>query len=232
NFYCSSVRLQSLHASAVFCDDNPEVVSVSSEEIRANDELTDQPLEETPEAAAEDSELDEGNVTEEQVAQEEAAAEPDQEEEPSLDVQLERAEARADEYLESLQRERASFQNYRKRVEAERAQQAERVRGDVLLRLLPVLDDFYRATEAVPEDSRDSWYEGILLILRKLERFLEDQGVQEIPALGEKFDPNFHEAVGVDDSTDAEPETIVDVLQRGYQQNDRVLRPALVRVAQ
>ncbi len=205
---------------------------MSSEEIRANDELTDQPLEETPEAAAEDSELDEGNVTEEQVAQEEAAAEPDQEEEPSLDVQLERAEARADEYLESLQRERASFQNYRKRVEAERAQQAERVRGEVLLKLLPVLDDFYRATEAVPEDSRDSWYEGILLILRKLERFLEDQGVKEIPALGEKFDPNFHEAVGVVDSTDAEPETIVEVLQRGYQHNDRVLRPALVRVAQ
>ena len=145
-------------------------------------------------------------MTEEQVAQEEAAAEPDQEEEPSLDVQLERAEARADEYLESLQRERASFQNYRKRVEAERAQQAERVRGEVLLKLLPVLDDFYRATEAVPEDSRDSWYEGILLILRKLERFLEDQGVKEIPALGEKFDANFHEAVGVVDSTDAEPE--------------------------
>ena len=205
---------------------------MSSEEIRANDELTDQPLEETPEAAAEDSELDEGNVTEEQVAQEEAAAEPDQEEEPSLDVQLERAEARADEYLESLQRERASFQNYRKRVEAERAQQAERVRGEVLLKLLPVLDDFYRATEAVPEDSRDSWYEGILLILRKLERFLEDQGVKEIPALGEKFDPNFHEAVGVVGSTDAEPETIVEVIQRGYQHNDRVLRPALGRVAQ
>lgn len=212
----------------MFCDNNPEVVSVSSEEIRANDDLTEQPLEESAEAAAKDAPED-GTVTEEQI--QEAAAESSQEEEASLDVQLERAEARADEYLESLLRERASFQNYRKRIEAERGLHAERVRGDVVLRLLPVLDDFYRAVEAVPEDQRDSWYEGILLILRKFERFLEEQGVTEIPALGARFDPNFHEVVGVDDSADAEPETVTDVLQRGYQQNGRVLRPALVRVA-
>lgn len=212
----------------MFCDKNPEVVSVSSEEIRANDDLTEQPQEESAEAAAKDAPED-GTVTEEQI--QEAAAESSQEEEASLDVQLERAEARADEYLESLLRERASFQNYRKRIEAERGLHAERVRGDVVLRLLPVLDDFYRAVEAVPDDQRDSWYEGILLILRKFERFLEEQGVTEIPALGARFDPNFHEVVGVDDSADAEPETVTEVLQRGYQQNGRVLRPALVRVA-
>lgn len=213
----------------MFCDKNPEVVSVSSEEIRANDDLTEQPLEESAEAAAKDAPED-GTVTEEQI-QEAAAESSQEEEEASLDVQLERAEARADEYLESLLRERASFQNYRKRIEAERGLHAERVRGDVVLRLLPVLDDFYRAVEAVPDDQRDSWYEGILLILRKLERFLEEQGVTEIPALGARFDPNFHEVVGVDDSADAEPETVTEVLQRGYQQNGRVLRPALVRVA-
>lgn len=207
---------------------------MSSEDIRANEERSDQPLdqplEETPDAAANGA-PEGGNVTEEQIAHD-AAAESDLEEEPSLDVQLERAEARAEEYLDSLQRERASFKNFRKRVEAERTQQADRVRGEVLLKLLPVLDDFYRATEAVPDDQRDSWYEGVMLILRKLERFLEDQGVTEIPALGAKFDPNFHEAIGVDGSADAEPETVVEVVQRGYQQNNWVLRPALVRVAQ
>ncbi len=203
---------------------------MSSEDIRTNDERSDQPREDTPEAAA-GSAPEGDNITEAQIAQD-AATESDLEEEASLDVQLERAEARAEEYLDSLQRERASFQNYRKRVEAERSQQADRMRGDVLLKLLPVLDDFYRATEAVPDDQRDSWYEGVLLILRKLERFLEDQGVTEIPALGAKFDPNFHEAIGVDGSADAEPETIVEVVLRGYQHNDRVLRPALVRVAQ
>jgi len=201
---------------------------VSSEEIRANDDLTGQPPEQPAEAAANGMPED-GTVTEEQF--QEAAAESSQEEEPSLGVQLERAEARADEYLESLQRERASFQNYRKRIEAERALHAERVRGDIVLKLLPVLDDFYRAVEAVPENQRDSWYEGIVLILRKLERFLEEQGVTEIPALGARFDPKFHEVVGVDDSANAEPETVTEVLQRGYQQNGRVLRPALVRVA-
>lgn len=207
---------------------------MSSEEIRANDDLTEQsPTDQSPEESAEAAASgapEDGTVMEEQI--EEAAAESSLEEEPSLDVQLERAEARADEYLESLQRERASFQNYRKRIEAERSMHAEQVRGDVVLKLLPVLDDFYRATEAVPEDQRDSWYEGILLILRKLERFLEEQGVTEIEALGARFDPNLHEVVGVDDGADAEPETVTEVLQRGYQHKNRVLRPALVRVAQ
>ena len=196
---------------------------MSSEEYRANDDLNEEPrpeAEDVAEAAPVDAEAAEGQP-----------AEASLEEENSLDLRLERAEAQAGEYLESLQRERASFQNYKKRVEAERGAQAERVRGDVLLQLLPVLDDFYRATDAVPDDQRDGWYEGVLLIQRKLERFLEEQGVTEIQALGERFDPNFHEAVGVDTESDAEPETITEVLQRGYRQKDRVLRPALVRVA-
>lgn len=196
---------------------------MSSEEYRANDDLNEElrpEAEDVAEAALVDAEAAEGQP-----------AEASLEEENSLDLRLERAEAQAGEYLESLQRERASFQNYKKRVEAERGAQAERVRGDVLLKLLPVLDDFYRATDAVPDDQRDGWYEGVLLIQRKLERFLEEQGVTEIQALGERFDPNFHEAVGVDTESDAEPETITEVLQRGYRQKDRVLRPALVRVA-
>lgn len=153
----------------------------------------------------------------------------DQEE--SLTVQLERAEARAEEYLDSLQRERASFQNYKKRVERERVDQSRVIAGNLLLKLLPVLDDFYRATEAVPEEKHDDWYQGTLMIQRKLERLLEEEGVTEIKALGEPFDPNFHEAVGMDETTDAESGTVTTVLQRGYKLGDRVLRPAMVRVA-
>jgi len=196
---------------------------VSSEEYRANDDLNEElrpEAEDVAEAALVDAEAAEGQP-----------AEANLEEDISLNLKLERAEAQAEDYLESLQRERASFQNYKKRIEAERGAQAERIRGDVLLRLLPVLDDFYRATDAVPDDQRNGWYEGVLLIQRKLERFLEEQGVSEIQALGERFDPNFHEAVGVDTDSDAAPETITEVLQRGYRQKDRVLRPALVRVA-
>ncbi|MBN1680552.1 MAG: nucleotide exchange factor GrpE [Anaerolineae bacterium] len=148
-----------------------------------------------------------------------------------LDVQLEQAENRAQEYLDGLQRERASFQNYKKRVERERAELRRVVSGTLLLKLLPVLDDFERAMSAIPEEERSEWFDGITLIQRKFERFLDDEGIKRIKALGETFDPNFHEAIGVDNDTDAETDTITEVLQPGYLYGDVVLRPARVRVA-
>jgi molecular chaperone GrpE len=144
---------------------------------------------------------------------------------------LEQAEARAAEYLDSLQRERASFQNYRKRVERERAEQAELQASRLLLKLLPILDDFDRAIAAIPEEERNQWFEGVALIQRKLERFMADEGVTEIAALGQAFDPALHEAVAVVHDADAESGTILDVMQRGYLHSGRVLRPALVHVA-
>lgn len=149
----------------------------------------------------------------------------------ALADQLEKAQTLAGEYLDSLQRERAAFQNYKKRVERERAEHSQNVASDLLLRLLPTLDDFYRAMDAVPQGGRDDWFEGVALILRKLERFLADEGVVEIEALGQLFDPAFHEAIGVDSDSGAESGTVTQVVQRGYRLGDRVLRPALVRVA-
>jgi len=169
----------------------------------------------------------------EQVAEAAEAADAVAEDAASdLATRLEEVQARADEYLDSLQRERATFQNYKKRVERERNAQAQAIAGNLLLKLLPTLDDFHRAIEAVPEDARDQWFEGMELILRKLERFLSDEGVTEIDALGKPFDPAYHEAVGVDQDTDAESGTITQVLQRGYMHGERVLRPAMVRVAE
>ncbi len=152
--------------------------------------------------------------------------------EDNVTARLEQAEARAAEYLDSLQRERAAFQNYKRRIERERADQAKVAEARLLLKLLPVLDDFYRAMDAVPEDQHNEWYEGVALILRKLERYLQDEGVTEIEALGKPFDPTYHEAVGVDTESEAESGTVTAVLQRGYMYGERVLRPALVRVAQ
>lgn len=149
-----------------------------------------------------------------------------------LTAQLEQAELRAEEYLDSLKRERASFQNYRKRVEHERVEQQRMATGNVLMKLLPILDDFHRAMDAIPDEQRNEWFEGVALIQRKLERFMQDEGVTEIDALGQVFDPNFHEAVGVDGDTGAESGTVTQVLQRGYKHGDRVLRPAMVRVAE
>ena len=149
-----------------------------------------------------------------------------------LTAQLEQAELRAEEYLDSLKRERASFQNYRKRVEHERVEQQRMATGNVLMKLLPILDDFHRAMDAIPDEQRNEWFEGVALIQRKLERFMQDEGVTEIDALGQAFDPNFHEAVGVDGDAGAESGTVTQVLQRGYKHGDRVLRPAMVRVAE
>lgn len=166
-------------------------------------------------------------------AAESVAEEPTTEEgEPSLSELLQQAESRAEEYLESLKRERASFQNYRKRVEHERVEQQRMATGNVLMKLLPILDDFHRAMDAIPDDQHNEWFEGVALIQRKLERLLQDEGVTEIEALGQEFDPNVHEAVGVDTDTDAKSGTVTQVLQRGYRHGDRVLRPAMVRVAQ
>lgn len=170
--------------------------------------------------------------------QEPSAATPDDREmaagetsaaEEDVNVRLEEAENRAADYLDSLQRERAAFQNFKKRVEREREEQRRVVEADVLLKLLPIMDDFHRAMDNVPPG--DTWAEGVGLIQRKLERFLEDSGVTEMDVLGEEFDPTYHEAIGVDQGTGAAPGTITQVLQRGYLYRDRVLRPALVRVA-
>jgi molecular chaperone GrpE len=207
----------------ILCGSGGQAVSMDDQN------LTDEPLEQPLDAA---DELTEPAADTDDGAAGEAVTSPSTiEEEIPLDVQLERAEARAAEYLDSLQRERASFQNYRKRVERDRIEQTRAISGELVLRLLPVLDDFYRAMDAVPEQGRDQWFEGVTLILRKLERFLADEGVTEIQALGQPFDPAYHEAVGVDDGAEAESGTVIAVLQRGFLLGDRVLRPALVRVA-
>lgn len=195
------------------------------DEQQLNDDQAGLPASETENASS-------ANGQEAAADTEIADAGPALDKENDLSIKLEQAEARAGEYLESLQRERASFQNYRKRVEQERSEQGRVIAGALLTKLLPVLDDFYRAVDAVPEAERDQWFEGISLILRKFERYLENEGVSEIEALGQPFDPNVHEAVGVDDGSDAESGTVTAVMQRGYRIGDRVLRPVMVRVAE
>ncbi len=200
-----------------------ELLEDEAAEVAAEDELD---VETQADDASEPTEDVVADVVEETA---EIAAE---DEEDSLETLLDAAETRAAEYLDSLQRERATFQNYKKRVERERAEQAQQITRGILLRLLPTIDDFHRAMDAVPEGERDQWFEGINLIQRKLEQFLTNEGVTVIEADGAEFDPNFHEAIGVDADTDAESGTITMVLQRGYMHNERVLRPAMVRVAE
>lgn len=140
--------------------------------------------------------------------------------------------AKVEEYKNALQRERADFQNFRKRTERENEALRAKLGTEALLKFLPVVDDFERAMEAIPQEQRQSEaLKGFHLILRKLQAILEAEGIKSIHPLGEPFDPNFHEAIGMDETSDYESQHISAVLQKGYLHGEKVLRPAMVRVA-
>ena len=130
-------------------------------------------------------------------------------------------------YLRAL----ADFDNYRRRVERERASSTHAGKRELVLPLLEVLDDFDRALEHLGDASE--WVSsGFDAIYRRLNSILEAQGIVPYESLGDRFDPVRHEAVGLTESQDVEPGTVVAELSRGYRWGDEVLRPARVRVAQ
>jgi molecular chaperone GrpE len=141
-------------------------------------------------------------------------------------------QTQAQEYLEGWQRARAEFANYKKRVEREMKDSYGSAAGSVLKDILPVIDDFERAMNNVPEHLQgDPWVGGVGMILRKLNKILEDYNVTVIDPTGEPFDPNRHEAIGMEDSSDMAAGHVTATVQKGYVLGDRILRPALVRVA-
>lgn len=151
----------------------------------------------------------------------------------TLRTELETARQGSDEYLVALQRERAEFQNFRRRTAEERLRDLGLAGEDLIRKVLAVADDFDRAIEARPPSiAHDPWFDGIAAIDRKLRQLLESEGVTAIDAAaGKPFDPREHEAIAnVPDTGRAEGE-IVEEVRRGYRLRDRVLRPALVAVA-
>ena len=152
--------------------------------------------------------------------------------ETSLETQLTEAKAKAAEYLDGWQRARADFINYKKRSEQERADAYQNAAADTLRKLLPVIDDFDRALANVPADkAEDEVIKGFGLIHRKMLSLLENAGITVINPVGEVFNPAYHEAIGQDETSDVPSGHISAVLQKGYLSGDKVLRPALVRVA-
>jgi molecular chaperone GrpE len=161
-------------------------------------------------------------------AESSAAAEAPQET-AELQKQLTEALAQAAEYKDGWQRSVADFQNYRRRVEAEKSETYQMAVANVIKRYLPVLDDLERAVEARPTDL--AWAEGVVLICRKLESILDAEGIKKIEAMGQKFDPNFHEAASLEAAEGVESGTVLGVIRNGYILGERVIRPAMVRVA-
>lgn len=150
----------------------------------------------------------------------------------ALQAELEAARREAGELRAAWQRSAADFQNYRRRSEQEREATLGLASESLIRKLLAVVDDFDRALEAMPADlAQTAWVEGLWLVERKLRALLESEGVTPIESVGKLFDPREHEAVVHQETTDAPDGTVIAELQRGYRLRDRVLRPALVAVA-
>lgn len=188
---------------------------MSDEETQVTDGQAAEQVQEPPENESTDS-------TAESAVQEETV---------SL-AEYQKLQTQSQEYLDGWQRARAEFTNYKKRVDRDMKDSYQNAAGDVLKSLLPVIDDLDRAMANVPKDLQGNlWISGVEMIHRKLNRILDDFGVTTIDPTGETFDPALHEAIGEDANADVPSGHVTVTMQKGYKVGERVLRPALVRVA-
>lgn len=140
-------------------------------------------------------------------------------------------QAEKDDLLNTLVRRQADFENYRKRIERERQQDRHRGVEVLIDKLLPILDAFDRALTEHSDVAPPEYRRGFELIYKQFADVLEKQGVERIDATGKEFDPNLHHAIEKVESTDYPDHTVMTVFQAGYKFQNKVLRPAMVRVA-
>jgi molecular chaperone GrpE len=171
------------------------------------------------------------------VEPEESGGGPDKAELIATRSELKRVEAENAELKNSLARRQADFDNYRKRVERERTETYNRVVADVAAKLLPVVDNLKRAldaessVESAESDEFRHFLSGVDLISKQLNGVLDALGVKPVAAVGEQFDPHVHEAVVTEPTDDYEPDTVIQEIVAGYRLGDKLIRPALVKVA-
>ena len=181
-----------------------------------------------------DASFDELSADEEETAE---AGGPDTAELIATRSELKRVETENAELKDRLARRQADFENYRKRVEKERGETYNRVVADIAAKLLPVSDNLKRAleaeasVEAAESDEFRHFLSGVDLIWKQLNGVLEALGVKPIPAVGEPFDPHVHEAVVTEPTDEYEPDTVMQEIVAGYRLGDKLIRPALVKVA-
>ena len=151
--------------------------------------------------------------------------------------ELKRVEAEIADLKDRLARRQADFENYRKRVERERAETYERAVSEIAAKLLPVLDNLKRALdveshiESTESDEFRHFLSGVDLIFKQLTGVLEALGVKPITAVGARFDPHIHEAVVSESTDEYEPDTVMQEIIRGYRLGDKLIRPAMVKVS-
>jgi molecular chaperone GrpE len=171
----------------------------------------------------EEQQLDEQELAEQGVDDQPVANDP------AVAAELEKLRAERDMLADRMARMQAEFDNARKRAAKEQQDYRDYALSDTIKTLIPVLDSFDRALQSSPEKSE--FHVGVELIQKQLEAALTKLGVQVIEARGEQFDPRFHEAIEMVDTDDARDNEVLEELQRGYKLKERLLRPAMVRVA-
>ena len=149
----------------------------------------------------------------------------------ALAIAAERDQLAADkaDLQDRLLRQRAEFDNYRRRADRERSDYLQFAAGDLVTSILPVLDDFERALQHATVDQ--DYAKGVVLIYQRLAEILKKMGLERIETEGRKFDPNVHQAVQREETAGAEDQSVLEELQKGYTFRGKLLRPAMVKVA-
>ena len=173
-----------------------------------------------------------GNINPDAKVDNEAAETPQEEVSvEQLQQQLAEEQKKAAANYDNFVRARADYENLKRRTETERIKLNSEIREKVLVKILPVVDDFERALQSVPENLKgEAWLNGISLIEKKLKAFLDQENVSEIPAEGQDFDPRYHDAVHRDEESTGDKDVVQAVYQKGYKLGDKVIRPAVVKV--
>lgn len=190
--------------------------------------MTEQETELKPQEAAVEEIPGQGTETSQGV--DETSAEPvSRAEFDALAAELEKVKAERDQLVDRLARMQAEFENARKRAERERQEFREIAAGNVVEQFLPVLDNFELALKAT--GSAEQLRSGVELIVKQMEEVLKGLQVSAVPAVGNEFDPRHHEALGTVEREDLPDQHVAEEIRKGYKIRERLLRPALVRVA-
>lgn len=198
---------------------NKEKMENSSEKNASDKEFQEEAEENGAERRSEESQLEIELSREELI-----------EEVKEKDKKIEALDAEVDDLLSRMQRLQADFVNYRKRSQREKEEMSLNGKIELASEILPVIDNFERALNSA--DQSTEFYSGVEMIYKQLLKLLSDQGIEEISAEGAEFDPEFHEAImKVDAETEEDEGKVVEVIQKGFILDERVIRPAMVKVA-
>lgn len=154
----------------------------------------------------------------------------EQNDEEKISGELEEAKRQAEEYLNGWKREKADFINFQKEMAKQKEDWIKFANCDLLLKILPILDGFSEALKYAPKE-KDEFVKGVEQIKKQLDEFLKDSGVERMNTVGEKFNPEIHEPISVEESENIEPDMVLREAQAGYRLNNKILRPPKVVVS-